>query len=371
MNELETYKAAFDSEQDGIIICNHHGKILLVNRRVETLFGYSEKELIAQPIEILIPRRFHHHHVDVRDHYLKQPSLKEMETRKELNACRKDGSEFFVEISLSPIQLKDRMIVTTVVRDITQKKEAERKIEVQNKLLLDQNQELERFAYIASHDLQEPLRTVSNYVTLFNKKYEGQLDKNADLYLEYISSATLQMQLLIRDLLTYSKIGFDKSRNDVDCNLIVKAIIADLNKAIAESGAEFMIAPLPVVIGNMVELKSLFQNLISNAIKYRNKIGNPLISIAAVEHKNEYLFSITDNGIGIESKFYERIFIIFQKLHGQKEYDGTGIGLAQSKKIVEHHGGKIWVESEVGKGSTFYFTIAKELNKQIKEINTN
>lgn len=234
-------------------------------------------------------------------------------------------------------------------------------IEKLNSKLTSSNKEIEQFAYIASHDLQEPLRTISNYANLFQKRYHGKLDKDADRYLDVINNATGRMQTLIRDLLDYSRIGEDKKHSEINCNILLKDILNDMAISVAENSAEVYIAELPNVNGYVSGLKSLFQNLISNAIKFKKSDLNPVITITAKERGQVWVFEIKDNGIGINKVFYDKVFIIFQRLHNKTEYPGTGIGLAHCNKIVELHGGKIWVESELGQGSTFYFTIPKTL----------
>jgi light-regulated signal transduction histidine kinase (bacteriophytochrome) len=218
------------------------------------------------------------------------------------------------------------------------------------------NKELGQFAYIASHDLQEPLRTISNYVQLLQKKYEGALDETADKYLHAITGATNRMQLLIKDVLDYSRIGHDKYLHEIDCNKLLQDVLLDMNTRIKETNTKIYAEPLPVLYG-YTELRSVFQNLISNAIKFKKNNKDANIYISAILKNNEWIFTVKDNGIGIEQEYFGRIFTIFQKLHSNKLYPGTGIGLAHCKKITEMHGGKIWVESEVEKGSNFYFTI--------------
>ncbi len=233
------------------------------------------------------------------------------------------------------------------------------RIEKMNIKLTSSNKEIEQFAYIASHDLQEPLKTISNYVGLFEKKYKGKLDQDADLYLAVIGRATGRMQLLIRDLLDYSKIDKDKNKTAIDCNILLKDILNDMAVSISESKADVYSEQLPIVNGYLSGLKSLFQNLISNAIKFRKSDQNPIINITAQANDKEWIFAIKDNGIGIDKIYYKKLFIIFQRLHNKDEYAGTGIGLAQCKKIIDLHEGKIWLESELENGSTFYFTISK------------
>ncbi|MGC4035149.1 MAG: ATP-binding protein [Chitinophagaceae bacterium] len=224
--------------------------------------------------------------------------------------------------------------------------------------LTSSNKELSQFAYIASHDLQEPLRTISNYVSLFQKQYKGVLDSNADKYLESMSNATERMQLLIRDLLEYSQIGQNRTISMINCNDIVQGVLEDMSLTIRENKVSVRYDKLPS-IGAYPELRMLFQNLISNAIKFRKKEGPCTINIKTEQKPPGWLFSIQDNGIGIDPKYQEKIFVIFQRLHSKKEYPGSGIGLAQCKKIVEMHGGIIWFTSTPGEGTTFYFTIPK------------
>ena len=232
-------------------------------------------------------------------------------------------------------------------------------IEQINIKLIRSNKEMEQFAFIASHDMQEPLRTISNYIGLFQKKYKGELDKDADRYLNSVSGATFRMQSLIRDLLEYSRIGNDKNKIVIDCNLLLKDVLNDMNEPVKESGAIIHSEQLPVIIGYFSAIKSLFQNLISNAVKFKRKDIHPIINISAEVKHNEWFFMIKDNGIGIDKKYYDKLFVIFQRLHTKAEYAGTGIGLAHVKKIIELHEGKIWVESELENGSTFYFTIPR------------
>ena len=225
------------------------------------------------------------------------------------------------------------------------------------------NRQLEQFVYIASHDLQEPLRTLSNYVSLFEEDYRERLDKKSSRYLEVINTAAERMRLLITDLLEYARVGQERYVVSVNCNVLVTEVLNDMAGSIRDSNATIDVKQLPVVTGNYSELKSLFQNLLSNAIKFKKADRPLLIHVNAKEDAIEYTFGIEDNGIGIEPQYHERIFSIFQRLHSKKQYAGTGIGLAHCKKIVETHRGKIWVESEYGAGSTFYFTIPKNTGK--------
>jgi signal transduction histidine kinase len=218
------------------------------------------------------------------------------------------------------------------------------------------NRDLEQFAYVASHDLQEPLRMVATYTQLLAERYEGKLDANADKYIHYAVDGALRMQTLVRDLLAFSRVGRQpESAQPIDGNTVVESAITNLHAAIEESGAQVFYAKLPAVVADRSELVQLFQNLIGNAIKFRSS-APPKVRITAEKKKREWLFSIADNGIGIDPQHAELIFVIFKRLHTHAEYPGSGIGLAICKKIVERNSGRIWVESEPGHGSTFKFT---------------
>ncbi|MBD0344733.1 MAG: hypothetical protein ICV63_07860, partial [Coleofasciculus sp. Co-bin14] len=241
-------------------------------------------------------------------------------------------------------------------------------LEEANVNLLHSNRELEQFAYVASHDLQEPLRAVNSYAQLLNRKYQGNLDAKADKYLGYIMEGATRMQQLINDLLEFSRVGTrGKPLQPTDCEGVLSQVLDNLKVAILESRTRVTYDPLPTIVGDEIQLIQLFQNLIGNAIKFR-RVGDslgesdsvpepPRVHVKAVPRDHEWVFSVEDNGIGMEAEYFERIFTIFQRLHSRAEYPGTGIGLAVCKKIVERHGGHIWVESELGVGTIFYFTI--------------
>lgn len=241
-------------------------------------------------------------------------------------------------------------------REAAERKRAEEEVERHLKDLERSNGELEQFAYVASHDLQEPLRVISGYLALLSKRYKGRLDNDADEFISYAVQGAQRLQGMIQDILEYSRIGRAREFREVDLSGILHNTVTGLNALIGEHGAEVTLDSLPKVAGDETELAHLFMNLIGNAIKYRGP-EPPRVHVSAVKTEDEWVFSVKDNGIGIEPRHFDRIFLIFQRLHPAGKYQGTGIGLAICRKVVEGHGGRIWVESEPGKGSKFSFTI--------------
>jgi light-regulated signal transduction histidine kinase (bacteriophytochrome) len=236
-------------------------------------------------------------------------------------------------------------------RDVTERKEYEEELK-------RSNAELEQFAYIASHDLQEPLRMVSSYTQLLARRYRDQLDEDADEFIGYAVDGAERMQQLINALLSYSRVGTRRVEfAPTDLSVVVEKVLSDLRLSIQESGLDITSDELPTVNGDRTQLAQLFLNLIGNAIKFRKEGEPPKVHVGAGRRAGEWLISVRDNGIGLDSQYADRVFAIFQRLHGRGKYPGTGIGLAVCKRIVERHGGKIWAESAPGEGSTFYFTL--------------
>jgi ligand-binding sensor domain-containing protein/signal transduction histidine kinase len=267
----------------------------------------------------------------------------------------------FYKVRMNIVKMQKEKLEISVQERTESLAQAIEKAEQMNTELGRKNKELEEFAYVASHDLQEPLRTSSSYIELFQRHYKGKLDERADIYLSHIANASGRMRVLITDLLDYSRIGNKMELQQIDCNALLGQILEDLSAVIGETRSEIVAEQLPVVNGYYTELRVLFQNLIINAIKFRKKDTFPRLHISALEKNDCFHFSFKDNGIGIEEKQGKKIFVMFQRLHTRSEYEGSGIGLSQCKKIAELHNGTIWVESVLTVGSTFHFTISRNI----------
>jgi light-regulated signal transduction histidine kinase (bacteriophytochrome) len=280
-----------------------------------------------------------------------------------LYALRKDGTRLPVEVGLGPVRIGAKTIVLASIVDITGRKRAEDELRRSNEALERSNIELQRFAYVASHDLQTPLRSIAGFAQLLQSEYAGRLDPQADDWIRRTVESSKDMQTLVRDLLEYSRVDSQAGTfGPVSMHQIVEGAVALLDATIRETGATVTHGKLPVVTGDRSQLSQLILNLIGNAIKYRSD-APPRVRIAAERREGEWLFSVCDNGIGIEAKHRDRIFEMFRRLHDQKEIPGSGIGLAVCRRVVHRHGGRIWVESEPGQGSTFFFTIPERIGQ--------
>jgi len=353
----EQFRLVVESAPNAIILVNNVGEISLVNKQTETLFGYSRDELIGETVEILLPIHLKNSHPNLRNMFLDAPKTRAMGAGRDLYARRKDGSEFPVEIGLNPIETINGNQVLASIIDISERKKIEEALHNHSKKIEEKNKELEQFTYIASHDLQEPLNTIISYIGFIRENSDRKLNEIEENGFRYMQEGAYRMKELIKGLMDYSRLGKKTELKKVDSKLLVQSVCEDLNFILKKSNAQIHVGELPKLYAFETELRLLFQNLISNAIKFIEPGVTPNISISSEKQNSIWKFSVKDNGIGINSKYKEKIFTIFQRLHGRNEYEGTGIGLAHCRKIAEIHNGDIWVDSEVGKGSTFHFTI--------------
>jgi PAS domain S-box-containing protein len=352
------YRGLLEAAPDAMVVVNQHGEIVLLNLQAEKRFGYRRDELLGQKVKNIIPEGFAERLIadDLRS--AEDALAQQIGTGIELTGRRKDGSEFPIEIMLSPLESAEGILVTAAIRDISVRKEAEANLLQKVEELNRSNEELGEFAYAASHDLQEPLRMVASYTQLLSRRYKGKLDSDADEFIAFAVDGASRMQRLIQDLLAYSRVGTKvKNLLDTSSEEALQQALVNLRGAIEENGALVTHDPLPTVRADEMQLIQLFQNLVGNAIKYQSP-GVPQVRISAAKNgEKKWLFSVQDNGLGIDSQYFEKIFGMFQRLHKRQEFAGTGIGLAICKKIVERHGGSISVESQPGRGSTFRFTL--------------
>jgi PAS domain S-box-containing protein len=350
----ESYRQLVEQSPDAMLV-HRQGTIIFANNACAALFGASS------PRELLGKQHLDFVHPDDRE-AVKQRIQKfsydlESVRRNETRFLRLDGRETCAEVMARSVIYQGEAAIQVMFRDVSERKRAEAALAQHASELARSNAELEQFAYVASHDLQEPLRMVASYTQLLAKRYQDKLDADARDFIAYAVDGATRMQALIADLLNYSRIGTrGKPFRPTSCEAVLERVLVGLKLAISESDATVSHDPLPTVLGDDVQLGQLFQNLLVNAVKFRARTP-PLMHLSAKRNGNVWTFSVRDNGIGIAAEYAERIFMIFQRLHSKNEYPGTGIGLAVCKKIVERHGGRIWVNSQPGNGSTFFFTI--------------
>ena len=363
------YRGLLEAAPDAMVVVNKSGEIVLLNVQAEKQFGYRRDELLGQQVKNIIPEGFAERLVADALRSTEDALAQQIGTGIELTARRKDRSEFPIEIMLSPLESAEGILVTAAVRDITARKKAEVQLLRNVEELNRSNEELGQFAYIASHDLQEPLRMVASYTQLLSRRYKGKLDADADDFIAFAVDGANRMQRLIQDLLAYSRVGTKgQEMVEISSEDALRQALLNLRATIQESGAEVTHDALPNVLADEMQLTQLFQNLVGNAIKYQSTgIPRVHISVSGINGAKRK-FSIKDNGLGIDPQYFERIFGMFQRLHKREEFAGTGIGLAICKKIVERHGGSISVESEPGQGSTFSFDLATAVSQSSKPL---
>ena len=350
------FRMAVEASPHGMVMVDPGGRIVLVNREIERLFGYQREELLDQPVELLVPAHGTAHHPGLRATFHDQPQRRPMGAGRDLRGRRKDGGEIPVEIGLNPIETDEGVFVLASVVDIGPRQQAEADRRRFEEALRRSHEELERFASVASHDLQEPLRTVSSYVQLLARRYRDQLGGDAAEFIDSAVGGVARMQHLIEDLQAFSRVGTGAHEIVVtDTDAVLHEALGSLGAAIDESGAVVTHDPLPQVLADRGQFEQLLTNLVGNALKFRGAEA-PQVHVAARRDGRHWVFTVADNGIGIDPQYFDRVFVIFQRLHARDAYPGTGVGLAISKKIVERHGGRIWIEASPGAGATVCFS---------------
>ncbi len=385
---LLQFSTVLNTVNQGIITADDRGTILMVNNFILKLFGYTESELVGKSLKILMPSSYHEKHETGMQRHLETNVSNVLNRSVKVNGITKSGNLFPIEMNISKGRINEQTIFTAAIKDISKEMELENallksneQLELKVKLRTEEltstqlelkelitelersNKELEEFGYMVSHDLQEPLRTISSYLRLLEKRYHKDLDKTGLEFLNFAVSGAGRMKMLISDLLEYSRAGRGGAKvKNLDINKI-ELVLNNMFKArLNEAGGKLIFQGEKHIIADETQIIQLFQNLIGNAIKFQKEDRNPIVTINITENEKNWLISVKDNGIGIKEEFQSQIFTIFQRLHTREQYEGSGIGLAICKKIVELHKGRIWIESKVDIGTTFLFTISKKLS---------
>jgi PAS domain S-box-containing protein len=362
------FERLFENAPDAVVVVDSHGVIRKVNQMAEALFGYMREEMVGSPIEHLIPERFHKRHRQHRRGYFSDPRARKMGIGLELYGQSSDGREIPVDIMLNPMETSDGTWAFAVVRDITAQKQSDAKIRELNDTLKNQveqlaatNRELEAFSYSVSHDLRAPLRHIIGFVDLLNSRDLSSLDEKSRHYMQVITQAAQKMGVLIDDLLAFSRMGrSEMMKTRVDFDQLVRDIVKELSEDARDREIQWEIAPLPAIVGDAAMLRQVMVNLLSNAIKFTRPRPLAKIEIGALDDRpGETLLFVRDNGVGFDIRYVNKLFSLFQRLHSNEEFEGTGVGLANVQRIVLRHGGKVWAESALDGGATFWVSLPK------------